>query len=385
MRVLDELSIPNLLSLLQVDRSGDMMKLCIEAEGLRRQRHYKDAIELTQNAVELAQYDSALVGVSLLYSSCARATSSQPYEEEIAVRECNRAIRALNLLPYNLAIAHMLRAQIELWHHTAGCQASALVSFDRARKTLQNLMTEGKKYGYLEQAERCQNLFDRVTERSTEVAEALARRTVVRATSTPPAAPPPKTSTPRAAPPPPTSDTPSEFPRGTKPPIKLPIPTRLVWPLPEPKIGLELLPLVAGTAPDFVEVNQVSINHQLYQVEPVEYAVSSGGLVPIRTRQPYLVIPLKDDANGRYALVRQDARLDQPRQYIAIDDPVKRETWIDESESTTPYNRIHIIGAERDWIVHDETELAPYNVNDLHIIGSVEAILKPVKDSIPST
>jgi hypothetical protein len=383
--VLDELSIPNLLSLLQVDRSSAMMKLCIEAEGLRRQRCYKDAIDLAQSAVKLAQYDSALVGVSLLYSSCARATSSQPHEEEIAVHECNRAIRALNLFPYNLAIAQIVRAQIELWCDTADCQESALVFFDHARKILQTLMTEGQKYGYLEQAERCQNLYARVTEKGVEVAEALARRVVVRATSTLRAAPPTLTSTPQAAPPPQTSDTPSEFSRGAKPPIKLPIPTRLVWPLPEPKIGLELLPLATGTAPDFVEVNQVSINHQLYKVEPVEYAVSSGGLVPIRTRQPYLVVPLKDDANGRCALVRQEARLDQPRRYIAIDDPVKRETWIDESESTSPYNRIHIIGAERDWVIHDETELVPYNVHELHIIGSVEAILTPAKASIPST
>jgi hypothetical protein len=379
--VADYLSISNLLSLLQVDRSGAMMKLCIEAEGLRRQRCYKDAIDLTQSAVKLAQYDSALVGVPLLYSSCARATSSQPHEEEIAIRECNRAIRALNLFPYNLAIAQIVRAQIELSCDTADCQESALVFFDRARKILQNLMAEGQRYGYLEQTERCRYLYARVTEKSVEVAEALARRVVVRATSTPRAAPPPPTPTPS----PKTSDTPSESPRGAKPPIKLPIPTRLVWPLPDPKIGLELLPLATGATPDFVEVNQVSINHQLYKVEPVEYAVSSGGLVPIRTRQPYLVVPLKDDANGRCALVRQQARLDQPRRYIAIDDPVKRETWIDESESTAPYNRVHIIGAERDWVVHDETELTPYNVNELHIIGIVEAILTPAKASIPGT
>ena len=109
----DVLSIPNLLSLLEVDRQAEVIKLCTEVEGLRRRRRYPEAIQIAERAIQLARSDFKLMGTALLYASCARLNSKLPGQDRQAARDCGHAVRLLDLEPLNYAVAKIIRAQIE--------------------------------------------------------------------------------------------------------------------------------------------------------------------------------------------------------------------------------------------------------------------------------
>ena len=190
------------------------------------------------------------------------------------------------------------------------------------------------------------------------------------ATGSGPATPAGQPATPSAATPP----TPPE--RAV--PIKLPIPMRLVWPLPEPTVNLELLPLATGVAPNYIELGKMLINNDLqYRVEPVAPAAERISPVKLFARQPYFVIPLLDDKDGKAVLVRQQNRLDQSQQFVAYHDPVARKAWVDQAQSTEPFTHIHVIGMEREWDLNGTSGSLPIVIGNPDIIGIVEALLTP--------
>lgn len=384
----DQLSISNLLSLLQVDHNSQAIQLAVDSGRLVRQRCYDEAMKTAESAVRLAQYDYTLHGVTLLYQSHARLASHQPRYEQLAVRDCDRAVRNLSLTPFNQAIAQLIRGQVELQCKDHDCQAAALPYFNKAAMLLQKLAQNEHERNHVQQAEYCRQLHTLVSKQIAELS--LEITTVPRIeiaekqeAPVPPATPfvPPisvEQPVPRQADQPvPTAhaETASEQLVPDTPPLRaVPRRVRLVWPAPEP-IGMEFAPITGMAAPDYVEVSQIAIHDQPYRIEPITPTVSNRSAFRLRAHQPYLVVPLHDQNYGHYALVRPQPRPEQSHQFIAVDDPATHDTWIDEAEFTEPYTRIHIVGADREWMIHDGTETDPYQPDELRIIGIVEAIL----------
>ncbi len=132
----EHLSIANLLSLLQFDPQDNALQLCREADSLRRRRRYTEAIELAERGVEMSRASYVRLGVALLFLSSIRASAHRPDDGQLAIRDCERGIRALSIHPHNHAIALVLLGQIQLEIDEEANQADALASFDRARQAL---------------------------------------------------------------------------------------------------------------------------------------------------------------------------------------------------------------------------------------------------------
>jgi hypothetical protein len=359
----DDLSISNLLSLLQVDRQHAAIKLCTQAEGLRRRRHYAEAIRVADSAAQMAHNDYSLIGITLLYLSHMRLASHVPHEEALAIRDCDRAIRSLSVTPFNQAIANLIRAQIEV-RHPNDEHRSILVYLDRADKILERLIKTEREHHRLNQLDFYKELRQNIAKKIDEVSSKLVEVPLIVI--------PPKIGMPAAPPsrapigPPPAHAAP--------PPFRLPIPTRLVWPVPQPAINLELHPIAGGVVPD-VDITQMIIQHRPYRVEPLDMAAVAPSPFHLQARASYTVVPLFDNTQGQAVLVRQQPRLERDRQLVALYDPVTRAAWIDEAESTAPYTRVHIIGIGRDWV--EDPAVDPIILGNPRIIGIVEALLTP--------
>lgn len=372
----DYLSISNLLGLLQIDHNNDAIKLAFEAERLRRRHFYAEAIKAAEAAAQMAHRDYGLLGVTLLYLSNARVALHVPDEGQQAIRDCDRAIRSLGQTPFNQAIAHVIRSQIESQLETSDCQ-SGLVYLERAKKILQRSMNDELEHNHREQYQKFKNLHDSVSNQIAELSSRLAKveprtiaaqhGTLIQSARRIPSASEHSAPTP---------------PQGTLPPINLPILTRVVWPVPELAAGFELVPHANRLAPDYFEVNHLSIDEQLYRIEPVAPVTVNTDKFRVHTKQPYLIVPLLDASHGQFAIVRRTNRPDQPRQYVIVDDRSKRGAWVDEAESDDSYTHIHIIGDGRKWIIQEDAELDPISLGEPHIIGIVEAILVRVSSNM---
>jgi hypothetical protein len=121
----DELSIPDLLSLLQVDHTHTEIQLSQEADRLCRLRKCKSAIEVAESAMQLVRTDAWLLGETLLYLSYARVCSNLPEQVSQATRECDHGIHALGLSTYNYAIADLIRGQMDLHIYGVAGRSSA--------------------------------------------------------------------------------------------------------------------------------------------------------------------------------------------------------------------------------------------------------------------
>ena len=151
----DELSIPDLLGRLQVDRNHAAIQLSQEADRLCRLRQYKPAIDVAEGATQLVHTDPWLLGDALLYLSYARLCSDLPKQVRQATRDCDRAIRALGLSKYNCAIANLIRGQMDLQIHGVTGRASALRYFQRASDVLEKLRVEENQYNRATSAAQC--------------------------------------------------------------------------------------------------------------------------------------------------------------------------------------------------------------------------------------
>jgi hypothetical protein len=330
------------------------------------------AIGAAERALETARDNYELIGITLLYSSAARSGTHLPNHQFLAVRDCDRAIRLLSLIPFNQAIANVIRAQLELLHHKDAEQRdahrSALVYFDRADMILRRLIKDEHEHN------RHANL-DRYNELRAEIAKQIAEisRSIAAVT---PIVIPPKIGVPTPPPPttpPPAPARPTPAP-AARPMIRLPIPTRLLWPVPQPAVNLELRPNTSGVVPD-VQITQLLINQQPYRIDPLDIVAVPPGPYHLRAHTPYTVMPLFDTTQGQAVLVRQQPCLDRDRQLVAIYDPSTRSAYVDEAESTAPYTHIHVIGISRDWV--EDGTINPIILGNPQIIGIVEALLTP--------
>jgi hypothetical protein len=336
-----------------------------------------EAISTAESAANIVQDDYSLLGVTLLYTTYARLSSHLPREEAKAIRDCDRAIRLLSLTPFNHAIAYTIRAQIELRHKTRGERRTALIYLDRADKVLQQLITTERESNRLDRIE----LFIKLRQQIDDISQKIVDVQPVVPT-TPRGEPEP--SEPEEFEPPtstsmPENPSPTKTKSGSstqeKEPVRLPVPTKLVWPVPDSSAGFQLLPLAADLAPDDMEATHLTIDEQLYRIDPVSPDVDKPSRFRLRLRQQYLLMKLLDSQHAHYAIVRSQDRPDRPRQFVVVDDAVHHAAWIDEAEFVAPYNHIHIIGGDQKISLAKPTR--PYLIQP-RIIGVVEALLTRV-------
>jgi hypothetical protein len=369
--VADQLSISSMLKLLQVipksDEQNNILKLCREAEILRRRRNPQKALDVIESAVQLAHnaFDHTLEGTTLLYASQIRVSAHLPDEEQHAIYDCDRAIRLLSLEPHNRIVARIIRAQIELQISHADCQQVALNQFIKASQELRRLATDAREHNDPEQSDHYTNLYDAVEMEVRHLSDSLVRAFPVRGDL-----PTQGTTWPQST----KSSLSSQFFQEMEFPIKV-IPMQQIWPMSQ-LVGSEFVPMIGGAALDYIEVSRISIQGKLYALKPT--TPSFAGALRLHAGQTYFTLPLAGNTDQK-VLIRQRDRPDRAQQMIVVADQSNQQVWLDESESSAPYTHVHIIGLEREWDIKDEPQTTSYNQGMLHFIGIVEAVLTPIE------
>lgn len=364
----ESLSIPNLLGLLQVDPRHRGIQLARESDRLRRMQRYDEAVTVAQHAAQLARFDYRWQGVILLYHSYALLLSHRPLSEEQAIRECDRAIRGLSQAPFNQAIAHIIRALIELERSNSADLTRALEHFKQGAHLLGKAARAAQDYNDPQKVALYREL-----QRATETWVWQLLRQITQPADIKVAA---KQDAPAAAPPEPEPEpaqpmAPEEQPAA---PAQIDLPIHIIWPPPEP-LSFEVASLGGLAAPELIAANELLIRGKRYRVDPIPAAGSS---VSLQTNQPYLILPLQDPRLGQYVLVRQQSRPSAQRQWLALEDTVSQEAIIVETETDDQYQVMHIVGSDRTWAWHDGSSTDPYEPGSLIIIGAVEALLIPL-------
>lgn len=364
----EHLSIANLLSLLQFDPQDNALQLCREADSLRRRRRYTEAIELAERGVQMSRSSYVRLGVALLFLSSIRASAHRPNDGQLAIRDCERAIRALSIHPHNHAIALVLLGQIQLEIDEEANQADALASFDQARQALDELILTTREYHQQKYLQIYRNLQAALTTRIGQLSAALAAVEPIKVW--------PKEAVDQATPLPTLVEQatiPTRPGQATPIPIRLPIPTKLIWPTTE-QASLEVVAVMSGVPLDSVEISQLSIEGHDYKINPIKPTPTGSQSLRLQHGQQYVTMQVDSKVDQRVLIRRQD-RPDQKRQFIVVADLSRQQAWIDDAESTVPFKVIHIIGAERRWNLRDGSDPTPLPEDELRIIGVVEAIL----------
>jgi hypothetical protein len=305
----------------------------------------------------------------LLYLSYARLCTTRPDQITQAARDCDRAIRALGLSTYNYAIANLIRGQMELQVNGVTGRSSALRYFQRASEVLDKLRIEETQYNRANRAETCAALKQQV---DRHVQQLMQKMTEPAPVKVPPKQPPYRPPMPPPLPP----EEPVPFPQEV--PAEIPwgerlISQRLIWPPQEPPLVIDAPPGMTGLMPDFLGIRQLSVRNRVYDVTPL----IGDDPVQLRPRQNYWVASLEGAQHGELVLVREQVRPDQTEQFVAVSTPTERRVWIDKAESTDNLTHIHILGAEREWVMRDFSP-EHLDMSEPRILGIVEAILVPV-------
>ena len=359
----DVITIPNLLSLLQINPRHRGIQMARESERLCRVRSYDKAIIAAENAARLVEFDYQWQGVVLLYHSHALLSVRRPQEELRAVRECDRAIRGLCQDPYNQALAHVIRAVIELERLTDSDLTTALDHFKQGAHLLGSVATTLNEHNQTKLVQQCRHLQTAISDEANNLLRQL--------TAAGPMAIAPKQATPV---------TPAVRPQSTaaspEPTVATgSTPIRVALPTPE-SLSFEFMPIGEDVVPDAISANRITIHNRSYRIEPITV---TGDALALRANQPYLILPLLGARHGQYALVRQQRRPNAKHQRLAVKDPSKSEILIGDAEADTAYRVIHLLGTDRTWTIHDGTETDPYDPDEIIILGVVEAILTPIE------
>jgi hypothetical protein len=373
----EHLSIANLLSLLEIDRQDDALRLCAEADSLRRRRRYAAAIEVAERAAHMTRNHYDRLGVALLYLSSIRASAHQAGQAEQAQRDSERAVRALSTQPHNHVIAQMIRGQIELEIDADANREAALDEFGAAHHSLQELILDSREHNRTQHTALYRSLEKSLTVQIEHLSAALAEVEPIEVA-------PKQTSADQSTPVPAFADQatiPTRPGQATPPPIKLAVPTKLIWPSTELP-SIEVVATVGGAPLDSMGISELSIGGRAYKVHPIVPVSSSSGSLRLQHGQQYVTLQI-EGANDQRVLIRRQERPDQRRQFIVVADSSKHQAWIDDAESIMPFKVVHIIGAEREWNIRDGSDTSLINENELRIIGIVEAILTPAESTEP--
>ncbi len=343
-----KLTIPYLLRQIRSNQiDADVYARCQEAERLSRQRDFTNAVTLAQAAADIAtQSGTPLdIGVAFLYLAIIRHATPNKMAQDQAPDDANTALEWLKRDNHYATIAHLIRAGILADHQRT---RAAATHYRHAIDIMSALAAEWHRRDRTDEERYYQQL-------RGEVINVMQRLRFERTESDQDENESPLTTSPL----PTVGDKLPNVP----PPIRLPIPTKLVWSKKSDNLKFDS---------DRDEVSEVTIDGQRYLVEPIESA-SHAHRLELKSGQPYIAIPIEDkeqsgDTPNRYVLIRQQDYLDQPQQIIVVFESNGARAWVDQSESTAPFTHVHIIGQKRDWNIPDSKELI--------ILGVVEAVLR---------
>jgi tetratricopeptide (TPR) repeat protein len=287
-------------------------KLCKAAELYRQAQLYDQAIRTAQNAVSYAEksLDRSLHGYALLHLSAARL-SADLYNEQ-AILEYDRAIKKLRFDHHNLAIAQILRAEIE---QSRGAIVRALFFFQQSTHTLQMLIKVELTRGGSDLAGAYQNQLEDVLQLIDELTQHLAAD------------------------------------------YELPIPCELIW----PPIGLfefRSLPLAGLDKSvkmlDYISVSRLSIDDHRYAIRALVPPSARSTQLQLLRDQKYVLAQVKTKSvsasSPLYVLVHcmQSLPGDRPVVAATISTPKSQERvwlgWLKWTPSPAP----QVIGADPD-------------------------------------
>lgn len=367
----DEITIPAMLGRLQINARHRGIQLARESDRLRRMRRYDEAVTVAAHAAELAKFDYQWQGVILLYYSYALLVSRRLDTEQRALRECDRAIRDLSQSPFNQAIAHVIRALLELERLDGIDLTRALYHFKQGAHLLGKVARSAQDQNRRADADRYRQLQQAVDARATQVLKQITTPAAIDIAPKQDEEVPvePERVTAAAQP---DSAPPDRGQIGVRPTIPLP----LSWPIPEPIITFQLTDDPALSGLDHFESRYLSIENQRYRIEPV--IIDGGVTLPwsLKSRQPYAIVPLPQSSAGQYAVVRRQVRPDRSRQFVIVGDPGAGRAWLDLAESDEPFDRVHLVGEDRRWRISSEEDIPPRVLGqEPYIYGIVEALL----------
>lgn len=371
MATVSKLSLPNLLSYLQVDdRSGEtgIIQLCREAEALRRRRRYDKAIAVATSAAQLAYtvHNHDLHGVTLLYLSLARLSQGTLDERERAIRDCEKAMTAFYLKPHNHAIAQIFRAEID--RHVGNrdederekWRQAALVHFRQAANNVQSLAKYHQARGQLEKAKEYQDLGEAIDLAIVELMNALVAVEPIR-----PA--PKRRREPEAQP--------HARPEGAEAAINLGEPTRLIWNAAEPNRPLpvplntpfvvfdsQAIPNPPSGPAGALAIGEFAIAGRFYTLRQITADANGRQFPGFRQGEPYYTVRIagngKNVARGdEYVLVKLQDPPFPPGQLLAGTLDGKR--------------------GERHWAIRDGSEETMYRNEEIRIMGVADAVFTP--------
>ena len=348
--MLNALSCERLLRRLSVESPHDAITMCAQVLGQCRRGQVQDAIRTAESALRLARADYTAAGVVLLYLSYARLSSQSDDQITPVLQDADRAVRLLSLDPFNQAIAYVFRANVELECEGRPCgdeghdrslnrTAQALVYLHRANSLLLQLIQSGQEYNRVQQVRRCRVLQAMLCQKISQFEALLAEDAV-----------------------------------GL---LDVPMSVKLIWPISESAVKIEIQSIGQGFVPDYLESNHLTIAGESFRVSKPTLVGFSAGSVRLHSQQVYWVIPLCDDAWRRQAIVRRRVRPDRDQQLVAYYDDTTDSALIDQVESNAPYTHIRVIGRGRDWFIAENANPDPRYIGGPCMIGVVEAFLIP--------
>jgi hypothetical protein len=318
----------------------------------------------------------------------------------VSINDCERAITAFTSEAHNYAIAQVFRAQIarqmKQWQ-------DAFDHFNQALRRLDEMITDRSGSDDVTQINFYQELWD-VVNAAAKAASEQSRQATDIPVSQRPESPAVEPLTPLS--------TESILPtHSVIPPIDLPIPTQLVWPMPD-TVGLGLVLVSGGFADDqnhigfesgkdaldYVEVSQISINGKPYTVHPIISPSSSSNALRLHQGQQYIVMQVngngeKTKHSNQYVLVRRQNWPDRAGQKVVVADSPHKRVWVWMTEKNQELAPPNIIGGaydtrdedqgERKWKINDGSETLYYSSDEIRIIGIVEAVLTPTIPTEP--
>lgn len=368
----DEITIPAMLGCLQLNVQHRGIQLARESDRLRRMRRYDEAVAVAAQAAELAKFDYQWQGVIQLYYSYALLVSRRPNSEQQALRESDRAIRNLSQSPFNQAMAHVIRALMELERLDGTDLTRALHHLKQGAHLLGKVAKAAQDQNRRADAEYYRQLQQGIDARVTQILKQIVTPAAIdiapkQQAEDRPIEPERVTTVAQ-----PESAPPDRGQIGVRPTIPLPLP----WPIPEPIITFQLTdePILSGL--DLFESRYVSIENQRFLIEPVIIENVVAGSWSLKSRQPYAIVPLPQSSAGQYAIVRRQVRPDRSRQFVIVGDPGAGRAWLDLAESDEPFERVHLVGEDRRWHISSEEDIPPRVLGqEPYIYGIVEALL----------
>ena len=370
----DLISINNLLNLLQFGQSNDAIaSILAESELLRRQSLHQKTVERVLDAYNIAKRssDRNWKSVTLLHLSAARISLMLPEQDVLAAGNCEQAIRFAGFDLHNLALAQIMRAQIELQIRRDEGGTNALSYFRQAAETLGQIIKE----------KRSQNQPTEIYEELKSAVEADGTRLIE--SHAPPTARHTATAT-------------RQIVRSTTSRVSDKSPKRSLE-----KPGKHLIPIfsiaahagfpgegyVDNAKDDFLDItgNKVLIENKSCEIRWLHNKNRPDQKIQLQSNKEYVVVQVEGSSmeptihHGEYLLVKKQSRHDSDRQIVVAVLGIQSEF--------EPFRIIVKIARgypEIEYLASSNSDQLRYPVIEpsnselpINILGVVEAVLHP--------